>query len=94
MGMACQARAIEIRCASPAAHLTLNHDSLFDPSLLPPRLSFLEEAGLKASDLKRIVMRAPMLLELSIEGTLAPRIEYLRRELGTSKENLGKLINR
>lgn len=63
-------------------------------SLNPCRLDFLQKTGLPKEDCKKVVMRAPSLLELSIDGTLKPRVDYLKRELSVKRDDLGKLISR
>jgi hypothetical protein len=42
----------------------------------------------------QVVLRAPAVLELSVEDTLLPRVAFLRETVGVAEENLGKVILR
>ena len=42
----------------------------------------------------QVVLRAPAVLELSVDETLLPRVAFLRDTVGVAEENLGKVILR
>ena len=58
----------------------------------------VERAGDLVADRRvlgmQVVLRAPAVLELSVEDTLLPRVAFLRDTVGIAEENLGKVIMR
>ena len=50
--------------------------------------------ALLATTRVQVVLRAPAVLELSVQETLLPRVAFLRDTVGVAAENLGKVILR
>lgn len=40
----------------------------------------------------QVVQRAPNIFQLSLEGTMQPRLDFLKQQLGVTEEGLSKLI--
>lgn len=57
-------------------------------------IDFFLRAGVEQSDIPKVVMRAPMVLELSIPNTLQPRLDFLTEHAHIPTTSLGKLIGR
>lgn len=57
-------------------------------------LDFFVKHGVETTELPKVVMRAPQLLELSIPDTLTPRIRFLTETAGVPPTSIGKLITR
>lgn len=57
-------------------------------------IDFFLRMGVEASDIPKIVMRAPMTLGLSIPNTLQPRLEFLTDQAHVPITSLGKLVGR
>ncbi|KAL3685462.1 hypothetical protein R1sor_003484 [Riccia sorocarpa] len=54
----------------------------------------LQSAGLKVSDLGRILTMSPQIFTLSVENDLRPKIRFLLKEVGLSNQDLRKVIRR
>ncbi|KAL2653559.1 hypothetical protein R1flu_021687 [Riccia fluitans] len=54
----------------------------------------LQSAGLKVSDLGRILTMSPQIFSLSVEDDLRPKIKFLLKEVGLANQDLRKVIKR
>jgi hypothetical protein len=58
------------------------------------RLAFLKGAGIAPKDVAKVVLKAPMIMALSVDDTLRPRAAFLREEVYLAEGKLGKLFAR
>lgn len=47
---------------------------------------------LRVLSVAQIIQRAPHIFQLSLEGTLQPRLDCLKDQLGVTQEGLAKII--
>lgn len=61
---------------------------------LNKRLVFLKDTGVLPKDIPKVILKAPMILALSVEDTLRPRRRFLQEELYIPEAKMGKLFAR